>query len=125
MRLGKSTLALATIAGLLLIIGPALAEDAPPPSEESPRKRERAEFCKQNPDRCEEARAKRKAFCAENPAKCEQQREQMKQRRAEFKAKCEADPEKCKQMKQQRRERFKKRQGAGNPPGEGAKPLPE
>lgn len=63
------------------------------------------EFCKENPGKCEEARAKRKEFCTANPEKCEAQRKQMKARRAEMKEKCQADPEKCEQMKQEMRQR--------------------
>jgi hypothetical protein len=63
------------------------------------------EFCKENPGKCEEARAKRKEFCTANPEKCAAQRKQMKARRAEMKEKCKADPEKCEQMKQEMRQR--------------------
>ena len=100
MRLDRSSWAFAAIVGFLLIAGPALAEDVPSP------KRDRAEFCKQNPQKCEEQRAR------------------MKQRRAEFKAKCEADPAWCEQKKQERRERFHERHGMG-PASEGAPQPPE
>ncbi len=63
------------------------------------------EFCKENPGKCEEAKAKRKEFCQSNPEKCEEQRAQMKARKAEMKEKCKADPEKCEQMKQEMRQR--------------------
>ena len=63
------------------------------------------EFCKENPGKCEEARAKRKEFCTANPDKCREQRGEMKARRAEMKEKCDADPEKCEQMKQDMRQR--------------------
>jgi len=131
MKLDRIAIALASVAGLLLIAGPALADEAPAPGQQ------RAEFCKQNPQKCEEARAKREAFCKQkpetcaqmkekraerrelcqqNPEKCAQQRERMKERRADMQAKCAADPAKCEQMKQERRERFQKRHGGVTPP---------
>ena len=121
MRHERSSWAFAAIVGVLLIAGPAFAEDVPSP------KRDRAEFCKQNPERCEQMkqrRAEREEFCNQNPQKCEEQRARMKQRRAEFKAKCEADPAWCEQKKQERRERFHERHGM-EPANEGAPQPPE
>ena len=63
------------------------------------------EYCKENPGKCEEAKAQRKEFCTANPEKCKEQREQMKARRAERQEKCQADPQKCEQMKQEMRQR--------------------
>ena len=129
MSRNKIPIALASLAALLLAASPVLAEDP------APRKFDRAEFCQQNPEKCEQMkqrRAERQAFCKENPQKCEEQRARMKQKRAEFKAKCEADPAKCEQMKQERRERWQKRHGGGAgapkaepPASEGAQPPPE
>ena len=122
MKLHEAALARAAVAGWLLIAGPALAEDAPPPRPN------RQEFCKANPETCaqmKQKRAERQEFCKQNPQKCEEQRARMKQHRAEMKAKCEADPARCEQIKQEHRERFQKRHGSGQPPSEGAKPPPE
>jgi hypothetical protein len=139
MRRHVTAFGIVPIVGLLLLASPVRAEDptTPPP--------DRAEFCKQNPGKCEEARAKRDAFCKENPEKCEQvrqkraerrefckqnpekcaeQRERMKQRRAEMQAKCAADPAKCEEMKKERRERFQKRHGGGSPPAPPTQPGP-
>lgn len=136
MRTCKVLLGVAAIAGLWLGASAALADDAPPAGP-------RAEWCKQNPEKCKELRAKREAFCKENPQKCEemkqkaaqrqefckqnpekceQQRAAMKQRMADLKAKCDADPAKCEEMKQQARARWKERHGA-NPPENSAPPA--
>jgi len=130
----KTLLGLASIAGLLFGARLALADDAAPPPTTSPSPGHMREFCKQNPGKCEEAKAKHAAFCKENPEKCEQlkqkraerrayckqnpekcqeQRAQMQQHRAEMQAKCAADPEKCQEMKQQMRERMQQRHGTG------------
>jgi hypothetical protein len=75
------------------------------------------EFCKENPGKCEEARAKRKEFCTANPEKCAAQRKQMKQemrqRRDEMKAQCKADPAKCEEMKQEMRQKYQGKYGSG------------
>ena len=128
-RLYKALLGVASIAFLCLGASLALADDAPPAGP-------RAEWCKQNPEKCKELRAKREAFCKDNPQKCEQmkqkaaerqefckqnpekceqQRAAMKQRRSDLKAQCDADPAKCDEIKQQARERWKARHGM-NPP---------
>ena len=133
MRLDRITIALASVAGLLLMASPVLADNPQGPWT----KEQSAEFCKQNPQKCQAGREKREAFCQENPAKCEQmkqkraerqefckqnpqkceeQRARMKEKRAEFQAKCAEDPAKCEQMKQERRERFQKRHGGAKPP---------
>ena len=126
MRLRAALLGFTSTA-FLCLAGAALGEEgAPPPGPPS------AEFCKENPGKCEEARekhaawckenpekcdqlkqkrAERREFCKQNPEKCEQQRAKMRERRDELKAKCEADPERCEEMKQQARERGKARRG--------------
>ncbi|MBM4335032.1 MAG: hypothetical protein FJ108_03850 [Deltaproteobacteria bacterium] len=105
MRLDRSPLAFVAIVGVLLIAGPALADDVPSPKRD---------------------RAQRQEFCKQNPQKCEEQRARMKQRRDEFRAKCEADPAWCEQKKKKkkRRERFHERHGTG-PASEGAPQPPE
>lgn len=137
MSLARIQIAFATLAALLLIAAPALAEDQPPPGPGMGH--QRAEFCKENPQQCEEQRARmkqkraeRQEFCKQNPEKCEEQRARRQERRAEFQAKCAADPAKCEQMKQERRERFQKRHGgakapagAGQLPSDSASPPPE
>ena len=139
MRVHKSLLVLgmAAVAGLWLGAGRALADDTAPPTGP------RAEWCKQNPEKCQELRAKREAFCKDNPQKCEQmkqrmaerqefckqnpekcaeQRAAMKQHMADLKAKCDADPAKCDEMKQAARERWQARHGMNAPasPQQGA-----
>jgi len=120
------------VATLTILSSPILVradESAPPP-------RPGKEFCKENPGKCEEARARRQEFCTANPEKCEQmkakraerrefckanpekckeQREELKERRAEMQARCQADPAKCEEMKDQARKRFQDRMG-GPPP---------
>ena len=107
-----------------------LADDGPPPMpgrefcKENPGKCEEArarrqEFCTANPEKCEQMkarRAERREFCQANPEKCQEQREQMKARRAELQAKCQADPVKCDEMKDQSRKRFQDRMGGPPPP---------
>ena len=62
MRFDRRTLALASIACALLIACTLSGAD-----ETLPPHPDRAEFCKQNPEKCEEARAKREAFCRKTP----------------------------------------------------------
>lgn len=137
MRRHEFLLSLVSVAGLLLGAN-ALAEENSAQHEGDPGT---SEWCKENPGKCEEMRAKREAFCKENPEKCAdfkqkraereaackanpekcaEQREKFKQHRAEMKAKCDADPAKCEEMKQARRERFKKRHGGGSAPSDPA-----
>jgi len=74
----------------------------------------RREFCQANPEKCkqmEEKRAQRREFCKANPAKCKAQREQMRAKRAEMRARCEADPARCEDKKDEARERVKDRKG--------------
>lgn len=131
MKLRTTLLGLVSIALLSLSAGLALAEDEPATDapefsgwcKENPGKCEQARakhaaWCEANPEKCKEMkgkRAERAEFCKQNPEKCAEQRERFKQHRAEMKAKCEADPAKCEEMKQSRRERFKKRHGGGAP----------
>jgi|GEM_PF-1441359 len=96
----------------------ALAADGPPPP------RPGQEFCKDNPGKCEEARAKRaerREFCKANPEKCKEQREQLQAKRAELQAKCQADPAKCTEMKDQARKKFQGKMAAPPPPPRPAK----
>jgi len=138
MRRHEFLLGFVSVAGLLLGANLAFAEEqsdqhegTPGSSEwckENPGKCEEARakheaFCKENPQRCAEMKAKRaerEAFCKENPETCAEQREKFKLHRAEMKAKCEADPEKCDEMKQAHREKFKQRHGGGGSPPAGA-----
>lgn len=91
MRMQQILITVAATATLLCSPLLALADDGGPPP--LPRK----EFCKENPGKCEEARAKRREFCATNPEKCEQ----MKAKRAERREFCKANPEKCKEQRKQ------------------------
>lgn len=88
----------------------ALADDDQPPP------RPGKEFCKENPGKCEEARARRQEFCKANPEKCKEQRAAMKAKRAEMQAKCQADPAKCEEMKAEARKKFQDKMGGQPPP---------
>ena len=140
MRLRASLLGFAAIAGLWLGASLARAEDAPPPMppggpefcKQNPAKCEewrakRDAFCKANPQRCEELkqrRAEREAFCKQNPQKCEQQRAALKARHEEMQARCSEDPAKCDQIKQQMRERWKEHHPGAPAPSESAPSEP-
>jgi len=71
-----------------------------------------AAACGQNPERCEQLRAKWQAKCAQNPAACEQKKAKLQQRVAEFKAKCEADPQTCEAQQAKMRERLEQRRNS-------------
>jgi len=122
MRLISNAFGLLPVVGLLLLASPAFADEPTVPPKD------RAAYCKENPGKCEEARAKHDAFCKENPEKCEQmnqkhaerqayckqhpekceqQRARMKQHHDEMQAKCAADPAKCEELKKAQRERQK------------------
>jgi hypothetical protein len=118
----------AVLFGIGLVAGPALGDDkAPPPlpgaawCKENPGKCQEArakheQWCKDNPKQCEQwkqKRAEREQFCKDNPKKCEEQRAEMKKRMHEVQAECAKDPAKCEQMKQQARERMKERHSMG------------
>jgi len=139
MRLHQTLLGLTAIASLLLGTRGALADDVSPPPprgaafcKENPGKCEEgrakhAAFCKDNPEKCEqmrEKRAERRDLCKQNPEKCEEQRAALKQHRAEMHAKCEADPTQCDEMKQQARERWKAHHGNASPPAGGDSGAP-
>lgn len=64
-----------------------------------------AERCKENPQQCEEIKAKmkqRQEQCKANPQQCEEMKEKIKQRREQ----CRADPEKCRAERKARREEY-------------------
>jgi hypothetical protein len=71
-----------------------------------------AAACGQNPDRCEQLRAKWQAKCAQDPVACEQKKAKLQQRAAEFKAKCEADPQACEAKQAKLRERLEQRRNS-------------
>jgi hypothetical protein len=129
----QTLLVLAGAATLLLAAPAALADDV------SPEPTSRRQWCQENPEKCEAARARHEALCQQNPEKCErikqrraelrqrcqqdpekcqEKKEQRMQRRAEMKARCEADPARCEQIKQERRARFWGKLDAGSPPAE-------
>ena len=58
-------------------------------------------WCKDNPGKCDEARARRQEYCKANAEACKQQRMQAKQKRAERKAFCKDNPETCEQQREQ------------------------
>ena len=118
----------AVVLALGLAALPARADDqAPPPlpsgalCKNNPGKCQEArakheQWCKDNPGKCEQwkqKRTEREQFCKNNPKKCEEQRAAMKQRKQEMQAECAKDPSKCEQMKQQARERMQERHGKG------------
>jgi hypothetical protein len=137
---------LGSASAVLLAFGlaalPARADDkAPPPMpgaawcKENPGKCQEArakheQWCKDNPKQCEQwkqKRSERQQFCKDNPKKCEEQRAEMKQHHQEMQAECAKDPAKCEQMKQQARERMQARHGKGpaaTPPKQ-VSPAPE
>ncbi|HXK25801.1 MAG TPA: hypothetical protein VMS55_24245 [Myxococcota bacterium] len=124
-----------------LAAGSALADDNPPPMpgaawcKENPGKCKEArakheQWCKDNPKQCEQwkqKRAERQEFCKNNPKKCEEERAAMKKRMQEVQAECAKDPAKCEQTKQQMRERMQERHGAGMgaTPAKKVEPAPE
>jgi hypothetical protein len=114
MRTHKTLLCLASIAGLLLGAQLALADDPTP--ETSPPPLPGRKYCKENPGKCEEARAKHAAWCQENPEKCKERQEdrdrerdlrdeEREKKRAERRAYCKENPETCKAERAQRRQR--------------------
>ena len=131
MRLQQILFSVIAIASFLGSPLSALADDDQPPPrpgkefcKENPGKCAEArarhqEFCTANPEKCEQMkqkRAERREFCTANPEKCKEQREAMKARRAEMQAKCQADPAKCDEMKEQARKKFQDRMGTAPPP---------
>lgn len=60
-------------------------------------------YCKDNPERCAEFRAKREEMrqkCAQDPAACEKQRQEMRAKaRERFEERCKTDPQRCEAMK--------------------------
>jgi hypothetical protein len=67
---------------------------------------QRREQCKADPEKCRaEAQARREQWCKDNPEKCREMKAKAEQRREQ----CKADPEKCRaEMQARSRERFKK-----------------
>ena len=73
---------------------------------------QRREQCKADPEKCRaEAQARREQWCKDNPEKCREIKAKAQQRREQ----CQADPEKCRAEAQARgRERFKKADANGD-----------
>jgi hypothetical protein len=73
---------------------------------------QRREECKADPEKCRaEAQARREQWCKDNPEKCRELKAKAEQRREQ----CKADPEKCRAEAQARgRERFKKADANGD-----------
>lgn len=94
-------------AALMMMAGTASAQGSSAPADGS----KRAQWCADNPGKCETAKAKRQAACDKNPEKCEQ----AKARREEMKAKCAADPDACKARAETLKERRKARQDKATP----------
>ena len=78
---------------------PALADDTA-----DTRAQKREQWCKDNPAKCEELKARKDRFCDENPETCEHRRAE----REELKAACEKDPARCEQLKAERKARHEK-----------------
>ena len=73
---------------------------------------QRREQCKADPEKCRaEAQARREQWCKDNPEKCREMKAKAQQRREQ----CKADPEKCRaEMQARSRERFKKADTSGD-----------
>ena len=73
---------------------------------------ERREQCKADPEKCRaEAQARREQWCKNNPEKCREMKAKAEQRREQ----CKADPEKCRaEARARSRERFKKADANGD-----------
>jgi hypothetical protein len=116
---------LLTVIATVSLLGSPLvtkADDGGPPPQPG------KEFCKENPGKCEEARARHREFCQANPDKCEQMKdkraerreyckanpEKCKEQREQMQAKCKADPSRCEEMKDQARKKFQ--DWMGGPP---------
>ena len=69
MRMQQFLIAVTATAGLLCSPLVAAADEGGPPPLP------RNEVCKENPGKCDEARAKRREFCAANPEKCQARRD--------------------------------------------------
>ena len=88
------------LSGLSLFTGVALAEEGagkPMPGGD------RAQRCAENPQKCEEMKARLKEKCAQDPKRCEE----MKAHMVERKAKCDANPEACKEQREKMRAKRK------------------
>jgi hypothetical protein len=96
------------VIGLLLcLVGPASAQEAPPPPAG------RAAWCQENPDKCQQLKQRMQDKCAADPQRCDE----MKARAAQLREECKADPEACKEKRRQWRERRKQRRaGQATPP---------
>jgi hypothetical protein len=81
-------------------------------SEMKAKAEQRREECKANPEKCRaEAQARLEQWCKANPEKCRERKAKAEQRREE----CKADPEKCRAEAQALvRERFKKADANGD-----------
>jgi hypothetical protein len=87
----------AAIAALAVSAGASFAAEGMSPEE---RKARFEEWCKANPEKCEEAKAKvrkRREECKADPEKC---RAEAKARREQW---CRDNPEKCQELKDKRR----------------------
>jgi EF hand len=80
--------------------------------EEKARAQQRREECKANPEKCRtEAQARREQWCKDNPEKCREEKARAQQRREE----CKANPEKCRAEAQaQSEQRFKRADANGD-----------
>jgi len=101
------------------------AQEAPQAAPKAPMAKERCTdgakhrheaFCKDNPQRCEELKAKHEQMreqCKQDPAACEKKREEMRAKMKErFEERCKANPERCEAMKKRWEE------GSAQNPGE-------
>ncbi len=116
MRTLKLILAPALLLGALALPAVANTAPAPAPAVENPG----MQMCKDNPQKCEEMKARREAFCKNNPQTCESRKEARQARRKW----CEQNPDKCQKLKDeqaQRQERAQERRDAA--PAGGEKPA--
>ena len=61
-------------------------------------------FCKENPAKCEEWKARHEQFCKNNPETCKQGAAAREKRRAW----CDANPKECQKLKEERQARHQK-----------------
>lgn len=91
----------------------------------SDRQEARREFCRQNPQKCEdlvkqaqERREDIKDYCAKNPAECEKKKaeflEKREDRRQELEDYCAKNPKECEKKREEFRERLEQQQDSRN-----------
>jgi len=96
----------------LILLAPALLLGADP-APVAPR----AQWCKDNPEKCEQAKQRREEFCKNNPQTCETRRDAREARRKW----CQDNPDKCQKLKDERDKRIERREEHQQEPRAGDK----